>query len=576
MANSDTFFLPPVQGGALGFRPPPRQGVRVTPLIDGIDTFTAIEEAIAAATTSIHFAMWIFKGTVRVQSKNVQRQGPRTWADLLEHAAKRGVQVRLILSDFDPILQTSNHAMAWKAYRLLFQKASSLGASQSKLQVICSRHSAVVHVGAESLLRSPFKERINELNNELRIHGRNKAKLEFSVRPGLWRNVVLPKVGPFTEVPHPEWTVFVGAHHQKLCVVDATVAFVGGLDVNTGRLDSSRHIGSLWHDIHARVEGPIVADMERAFVGRWNEEEPLFREFVEAANEWHTGFRIPRVPTTQITAALPAPPPKVGVEVAQMHRTVSVNWVSTVPAALRRDIEEAYESAIRNAEHFVYLETQYLRSPAIAAWLITRREIVPNLQLIVLLPVAPEEVSSAGGADPLTEHGLYLQHDIVMRLQSAFGPDAGFYSMVAPRRATQNRATNDYGSFQIYVHSKCLIVDDQYLSIGSANANGRSFQVDTEMSVGVYDRILARGLRIRLWLEVLGSESGVASWQTAEFVKHWGRIAAKNRNVKPSGRSGFVVPHQSKRFPGKQNSLVPDEFAELHNLDQDRSPSSSA
>ena len=66
-------------------------------------------------------------------------------------------------------------------------------------------------------------------------------------------------------------------HHEKLVVVDGTVAFVGGIDLTSyegDRLDSSEHLardGVGWHDAAARIEGPTVADVADHFRLRWHE-----------------------------------------------------------------------------------------------------------------------------------------------------------------------------------------------------------------------------------------------------------------------------------------------------------------
>jgi phosphatidylserine/phosphatidylglycerophosphate/cardiolipin synthase-like enzyme len=55
----------------------------------------------------------------------------------------------------------------------------------------------------------------------------------------------------------------------------------------------------------------------------------------------------------------------------------------------------------------------------------------------------------------------------------------------------------------IYVHAKIAIVDDRWLTLGSANLNEHSLFNDTEMNVVAHDPALARGTRLRLWAEHL-------------------------------------------------------------------------
>jgi phosphatidylserine/phosphatidylglycerophosphate/cardiolipin synthase-like enzyme len=64
-------------------------------------------------------------------------------------------------------------------------------------------------------------------------------------------------------------------------------------------------------------------------------------------------------------------------------------------------------------------------------------------------------------------------------------------------------ALGERGPQQVYVHSKIGIVDDRWLTIGSANLNEHSLFNDTEANVVTCDANLARETRLRLWSEHL-------------------------------------------------------------------------
>ncbi|RCK68891.1 phosphatidylserine/phosphatidylglycerophosphate/cardiolipin synthase family protein [Desertihabitans brevis] len=79
-----------------------------------------------------------------------------------------------------------------------------------------------------------------------------------------------------------------GRNHNKLMVVDSEVAWVGGY--NIGSLYATD-----WRDTHARVTGPVVADLEDAFVDYWNElpgRHPMLPEV--ATRSWHSSVRVHR------------------------------------------------------------------------------------------------------------------------------------------------------------------------------------------------------------------------------------------------------------------------------------------
>ena len=70
----------------------------------------------------------------------------------------------------------------------------------------------------------------------------------------------------------------VGTWHQKVQIVrykgaggaSAYAAYLGGIDINENRLDSPGHqIAAPWHDVHARILGPAVADVCRTWDERF-------------------------------------------------------------------------------------------------------------------------------------------------------------------------------------------------------------------------------------------------------------------------------------------------------------------
>jgi len=61
-----------------------------------------------------------------------------------------------------------------------------------------------------------------------------------------------------------------------------------------------------------------------------------------------------------------------------------------------------------------------------------------------------------------------------------------------------------YRYHPIYLHAKVAVVDDEWLSVGSANLNRRGLATDSEMNVQSIAPTVARALRIRLWAEHLG------------------------------------------------------------------------
>ena len=147
-------------------------------------------------------------------------------------------------------------------------------------------------------------------------------------------------------------------------------------------------------------------------------------------------------------------------------------------------ILESYLRAIRSAERLVYLESQFLWSPELVAELERKLRNPPDdgFRLVVVLPTKPNN----GGDDTRGQLG---------RLAAA---DAGAGRFLA----CSLHQPGDH-SRPVYVHAKVGIVDDRWLTIGSANLNEHSLFNDTEVNLATRDAALARATRLRLWSEHL-------------------------------------------------------------------------
>ena len=540
--------------------PPPRSGIDVKPLVDGVAAFAAMEEAIAAATSSVLLSFWVFNPDTPVQSRSVLRGGAATWGDLLRRTAERGVAVRVLLTDFDPLLQKDLHRYAWRTHEKLVGHAARLGAGKrSGLEVLVSMHPAITRTGVGARLTAALDALVKQAN-------KTGVPATLSNRPGVWNwldyNKKTKKVA--VKKPAPDLVAHVASHHQKLCIVDEVLAFCGGLDVNTGRIDTPAHTSekTAWHDVQLRVDAQAAQDVHHNFVTRWNAECAAYLAFVASANKSGLPVTLPVHTASSPLAYSTAKPKGGGGSTVQIQRTLSKDATfGVVPNNEVDDIVRGYRTAIGQARHFIYVENQYVRSPLLRIWIAERARAVKDLNVIVVLPVAPEEV--AGTIDPITNQGLLRQREILEGLASDLGTRFGVFSLVKRAKATKPHATDSFGSAQIYVHSKAMLIDDVWATVGSANANPRSFHVDTELNAAFHDPAAVTTLRLALWNELLGSPKGLAAWKPADFVAEWRKIADANRKAAPDKRSGFVVRHDPARFPGAATPFLPDEFVDL-------------
>ncbi|WP_018604930.1 phospholipase D-like domain-containing protein [Uliginosibacterium gangwonense] len=108
---------------------------------------------------------------------------------------------------------------------------------------------------------------------------------------------------------------------------------------------------------------------------------------------------------------------------------------------------------------------------------------------------------------------------------------------------------------QIYIHSKLMITDDQWFTLGSANLNQRSMAVDSELNVGCAHPATAQDLRQEVWgmmtgwdIDATGGTGGQEAIATA--FKQWKAISTQNgqkMDHKHPPASGFIVPFVDNR-----------------------------
>jgi len=317
-------------------------------------------------------------------------------------------------------------------------------------------------------------------------------------------------------------------HHEKLVVIDDRLAFVGGIDLTTyagDRYDTPAHeargeVG--WHDALAVLRGPVVADVAEHFRERW------------------------RAVTGD---SLPSP------KRARQAGDVKVQFVRTVPErvydSVRRGdfrILEAYTRALQSARELIYLENQFLWSSEIARILEDKLAHPPSddFRMVLVLPARPND-----GRD-----------DTRGQLADLIECDNGAGRLLA----CSLFALGERGPQQVYVHAKIGIVDDRWLTIGSANLNEHSLFNDTEANVVTCDANLARGTRLRLWSEHLQRPleeiSGSPTRVVDELWKPTAEEQARRRGAgEPPTHRLCLLPHVSmrtRRLLGPINGLMVD------------------
>lgn len=105
---------------------------------------------------------------------------------------------------------------------------------------------------------------------------------------------------------------------------------------------------------------------------------------------------------------------------------------------------------------------------------------------------------------------------------------------------------------EIYIHSKLLLVDDSFFSLGSANLNQRSMAVDSEINLATNDAKKALDLRQRIWGKLSGGTVDGKSGSPSEIAMAFHKwINTSNVNEKKKresgGMNGFLLPLKDNR-----------------------------
>jgi phospholipase D1/2 len=310
----------------------------------------------------------------------------------------------------------------------------------------------------------------------------------------------------------------VGAsHHQKLAIVDGHQAFLGGLDFNADDWDDRRHLADNplradsgeeqhhpYHDVQAYFSGPVAKELADYFATRW----------LRAGGD---ELKLPDVPKPR-----PLCIPKLAVRAPQV--ALSRTEAPTLTDGHKvQEIRQLYLDAIASAEEMIYIENQYFSSEAVYHALLERMRAAnrPKLDIALVLPKRlPSLVESVALSPPRIRMLTGLRE-----AAAAHGHRFGAYYPAAFHHHVEKGPDGKSKEEPVVVHSKILIVDDRFLTMGSANTSNRSMALDTELNAtweaAAPDDPLIRSIR-RVRVSLLGEHSGSlgnATWRAALRTK---------------------------------------------------------
>lgn len=558
------------EGGDWSDPAPPRNGCKVVPLIEAADMFPTLEHLMLDAKESVWLSFRIFDPETKTRSGRCAELGLSHWAALIDHTVRRGVEVRILLADFEPVLADFLHAGSWSTYKSIRKVVEGLPKEdRDRLQLIVIQHEGEMGWGPRQLLRLVIRRRTRRVIEKL-LEKEDHDDGGLETRPGLWRYLKWKdgRASSWRAAPPPR--LWPATYHQKFIVIDEEVTIIGGLDLDERRWDDRRHrqrANQTWHDISALIKGPVVADAARHFARLWNRELPRYREIVE---EWTSpaGRALMLDPLTRI-GHCDREPPDAGEGRVQLVRTQSIkspSFFAKGPQGGIRELKAAHREVILGARRQLYIEAQFFRSDDAADWVEEAMRRTPELEVIILVANAPEEIAFEGQGDNLAHrHGEYLQARALGRLLRKAGPErVGLFTLAKhepvksnEKKFVETRGTA-YGSGLIHIHAKLLIADDEVCLLSSANINGRSFEWDTELGVIWKESGEAiADFKSRLWAQLFDGKL-----REKMSLEGWRDIARFNSAAEPEDRKGFVLPYQlgrARRY-ARPYWFIPDDL----------------
>ncbi|KAL6208403.1 hypothetical protein ACLB2K_019353 [Fragaria x ananassa] len=368
-----------------------------------------------------------------------------------------------------------------------------------------------------------------------------------------------------------------------------------------------------WHDIHCKLEGPVAWDVLYNFEQRWKKQvgdkflfslsklegitvHPLQNMYSNDSEAWNVQlFR-----SIDNGAALGFP--EKPLEATQRGLVSGKNNI------IDRSIQDAYIHAIRRAKNFIYIENQYFlgssfgwRSKDINDADINALHLIPkelSLKIVskieagerfavyIVLPMWPEGIPESRSVQAIldwqkrTLEMMYTDiSEAIQRKGLNANPrdyltffclgnkeslnDGEYVPPETPEPDTDYIRAQNARRFMIYVHSKMMIVDDEYIIIGSANINQRSMDGsrDSEIAMGAFQTNhlanstdSARGeiyaFRVSLWYEHLKVlDNSFLHPESTECIQIVNELAQRNWDLFSSDTLHGDLPGHLLRYP---------------------------
>lgn len=232
-------------------------------------------------------------------------------------------------------------------------------------------------------------------------------------------------------------------NHRKIVVIDGNVAFVGGNNVGDEYLGKDPKFGE-WRDTHLRLTGGSVFDLNTRFILDWRYTTKENLDLDKYFNDYKES----------------------NIYYNDSSNNVGIQIVSSGPDIAELDeIKYGYIKMIQKARKYIYIQSPYL---------ILDRTLIESLKIAclsgvdvrIMIPSKPDHPfvywASCSYAGELLKFGAKIY---------TYGDDA-------------------------FLHAKTIVIDDSICSIGTANMDIRSFELNFEVNAFMYSEDVSKKQRL--------------------------------------------------------------------------------
>lgn len=235
------------------------------------------------------------------------------------------------------------------------------------------------------------------------------------------------EIFPFYPVALPLFTRDLNyRNHRKIIVIDGDIGFVGGLNIGDEYLGKSSKLG-FWRDTHLKIQGEAVLSLQSIFLNDW-----------AYVSERNIKDNLAYYPKNK----------NYGSQMAQI--------VSSGPDAMAFNMLQAYFQMISSADERIWITTPYL-VPEDGLMLAFKTAAMSGVDVRIIIPDKPDHFfvywASRDNIEELLEAGVKI-----------------------------------YEYKKGFIHSKIVLVDDVLSTVGTANLDIRSMEINFEVNAFLYDR----------------------------------------------------------------------------------------